>query len=304
LQKLVPIGTNGKINSYINEPGNCLTVTLQANQRLPATLRIGRGSYEISTAGWTWQDDWGGYSVDICRYTESGGFTLDAVTLNPTRDQLIGWIVTACDYVRTQVDLPASFDLGACDNKVYKATVDASSGGIFPVAGGVAENRHDDPFCFRNGVTIIRGFASDKAGKPTSKGLPYFDSALAQNKKVSPQDLARCFDATPAGLCSVPQTRARPASTTPEDFRRYQVYRYGESSTLERFGLDRTASLENTRDWTEAVAAIYKAALSPQAQENELITAKALVLYSAALTRELGAAPTNEATWRAACVTQ
>ena len=110
---------------------------------------------------------WVGFPVRRCTYKDVG-ITTKAYMLNPTAEQLAHWVVTACqDAQATSMD--------ACTKRMERVIQEASSGGIFPVAGyivepsGAAGGHGSGALCilFRDGVTIGTATWRTRGSLPT-----------------------------------------------------------------------------------------------------------------------------------------
>ena len=110
---------------------------------------------------------WEGLPTQICSYAEdyvSGG--IPVILLDPTQEQLVGWIASACKAAEATDD-------AYCGQKLA-ARINEQSGAQFPVAGIVMEDMGDGmrQFAFRDGVTVsVPGVSNGKKGYPTREEI-------------------------------------------------------------------------------------------------------------------------------------
>lgn len=90
---------------------------------------------------------WEGFPVTLCNYSDIG-VTVKTYMLNADRSKLSHWIVTACTDAEAR-------NMHACIDHLVNTISEASSGGVFPVAGYIPEPQ-DGGVCyvFRDGITV------------------------------------------------------------------------------------------------------------------------------------------------------
>ncbi|NVD97754.1 glucosaminidase domain-containing protein [Massilia sp. BJB1822] len=106
---------------------------------------------------------WQGFPVQLCSYKDT--VTVHTYMLNASAEQRAQWLVNAClDVHATSTD--------RCVDALFDQIKNASSGGVFPVAGFIPEpassggGQGNDPVCFlfRDGITIaVAGVNSPRA---------------------------------------------------------------------------------------------------------------------------------------------
>ncbi len=90
---------------------------------------------------------WNGFPVTLCDYTDIG-VTVRTFMLNADRNRQARWTVAACR------DAEAS-NVRTCIDYIVKVVRQASSGGVFPVAGYIPEPQDGGRcYVFRDGVTV------------------------------------------------------------------------------------------------------------------------------------------------------
>jgi hypothetical protein len=90
---------------------------------------------------------WDGFPVTLCAYSDIG-VTVHTYMLNADRAKQARWTVTACQ------DAKAS-NMRACIDHMVRMVKQASSGGVFPVAGYIPEPVGGNVcYVFRDGVTV------------------------------------------------------------------------------------------------------------------------------------------------------
>jgi hypothetical protein len=93
---------------------------------------------------------WERYPTEICSYEAVSHVRLSVIVLNPNREQLARWFVTAC------TDAHARYVM-QCSERLDLLTT-CQSGAQFPVAGDVDEGKI---YTFRDGVTVrMKGLPS------------------------------------------------------------------------------------------------------------------------------------------------
>ncbi|HEX3142463.1 MAG TPA: hypothetical protein VHQ64_00700 [Pyrinomonadaceae bacterium] len=183
--------------------------------------------------------NWENLPVTKCSYTDVG-VTTRTYMLNPSADQLARWAVTACQDAHAH-------SMNACVSWLARQIREASSGGIFPVAGYIVEpassgGGHGNAatcYLFRDGLTIRTAT---------------WHTQPAVNGKCGPDDENQ-----------KPATRAfryaRIASTTREDYKAAG-------------GTEPVGTTENLDvGWLKVVRTLYKEAWTND--RNQLLTAKA-----------------------------
>jgi hypothetical protein len=173
---------------------------------------------------------WEEFPVTLCKYTDIG-VTVKTYMLNADGPKQARWIVTACH------DAQAS-NMRKCIKYLVSEVRNASSGGVFPIAGYIPEPQ-DGGVCyvFRDGVTVWTEFRK-------SWLHPQNNHCGNSDEEEMTQPLFRAFKF------------ARIASTTRPDYQ-------AAGGTLPVNGLK----------WVEVVRDLYKKAWT--SDRNELISAKA-----------------------------
>lgn len=185
---------------------------------------------------------WKGFPVQLCGYTDT--VSVRTYMLNASPEQRAHWIINAC----IDVHAPST---SSCADTLFKWIRDASSGGMFPVAGFIPEpassggGQGDHPVCylFRDGVTIA---------------VEGVNSPSAVNNKCDFGD-----DVNDRPVKEV-KAKARIASTLRGD---YIAYSGKPASTVD--GLK----------WIDVIRDLYQQAWT--SERNELVTAKARALVAA-----------------------
>lgn len=173
---------------------------------------------------------WEGFPVTLCKYSDIG-VTVKTYMLNADRAKQARWIVTACRDAQ-------AVNMRKCIKYLVSEVRNASSGGVFPIAGYIPEPQ-DGGVCyvFRDGVTVWT----------TLRKLwlhPQNNRCGNSDEEEMTQPLFKAFKF------------ARIASTTRPDYQ-------AAGGTLPVDGLK----------WVEVVRELYKKAWN--SDRNELISAKA-----------------------------
>jgi len=173
---------------------------------------------------------WEGFPVTLCKYTDIG-VTVKTYMLNADRARQARWIVTACRDAQ-------AVNMRKCIKYLVSEVRDASSGGIFPIAGYIPEPQDGGTcYVFRDGVTVWT----------TLRKLwlhPQNNRCGNSDEEEMMQPLFKAFKF------------ARISSTTRHDYQ-------AAGGTLPVDGLK----------WVEVVRDLYKKAWN--SDRNELISAKA-----------------------------
>jgi hypothetical protein len=91
---------------------------------------------------------WNGFPVTLCDYSDIG-VTVKTYMLNADRAKQARWTVTACS------DAKAKKNMRKCIDYMIGQVREASSGGIFPIAGYIPEPQDGGRcYVFRDGVTV------------------------------------------------------------------------------------------------------------------------------------------------------
>ena len=191
---------------------------------------------------------WKGFPVQLCGYTDSA--SVRTYMLNASPEQRARWIVNAC------IDIKAA-STKSCADTLFKWIKDASSGGVFPVAGFIPEpassggGQGSHPVCclFRDGVTIaVKGVNSP----------PAIDNKCDFGDDINDRPVKEV------------KAKARIASILRED---YVAHSGKPASTVD--GLK----------WIDVIRDLYQQAWT--SVRNELVTAKARTLGAPAAKKKL-----------------